>query len=55
MNRRRRRLLIALGAALPFPALGQKKMYVIGYLAPIVPPDPRLDSFRQGMRDYGYV
>jgi len=52
----RRRLLIAIGAAaLPLSALAQKKMYVIGYLAPIVPPDPRLDAFKQGMRDLGYV
>ena len=30
-------------------------MFVIGYLAPIVPPDPRLDAFKQGMRDLGYI
>src|SRR5437868_6741567 len=51
----RRRLLIALGAALPFAALAQKRTYVIGYLAPIVPPDPRLDAFKQGMRDLGDI
>lgn len=51
----RRRLLIALGAA-ALPALAQqKKMFVIGYLAPIVPPDPRLEFLKQGMRDFGYV
>src|SRR5438132_14005649 len=37
--------------ALPLRALAQRKMFVIGYLAPIVPPDPRLDAFKQGMRD----
>ena len=53
----RRRLLLALAAsALPLPASAQqKKMFVIGYLAPIVPPDPRLDAFKQGMRDLGYI
>ena len=51
----RRRLLIALSAA-ALPAFAQqKRMYVIGYLAPIVPPDPRLEAFKQGMRDYGYI
>src|SRR5690348_14548600 len=52
----RRRLLIALGAAaLPALAQQQKRMFVIGYLAPIVPPDPRLEFLKQGMRDFGYV
>ena len=51
----RRRLLIALSAA-ALPAFAQqKKMFVIGYLAPLVPPDPRLEHFKQGMRDFGYV
>jgi len=51
----RRRLLIAL-AATALPAFAQqKKMYVIGYLAPVVPPDPRVEHFRQGMRELGYV
>jgi len=53
----RRRLLFALTAsALPLPAYAQqKKMFVIGYLAPVVPPDARFEHFRQGMRELGYV
>ena len=52
---KRRQLLIVL-AALPLGALAQpKKIPVIGYLAPVVPPDSRLDAFRRGMRELGYI
>jgi putative ABC transport system substrate-binding protein len=60
MNKRRD-LLIALGAALlsSLPVYAQqKKTPVIGYLTPVVPQnntDFRLEAFRQGMRDSGYV
>src|SRR5437899_12467160 len=54
----RRQLLLAL-AALPLGAFAQqKKIPVIGYLTPVVPQnntDFRLEAFRQGMREQGYV
>jgi len=55
----RRRLLLALGAAaFPLASFAQKKVYVIGYLSPIVPQnntDARLETFKRGMRDLGYT
>ena len=58
----RRQLLIALGSgalAMPLRSLAQqRKPAVIGYLSPVVPQnntDFRLESFRQGMRELGYV
>jgi putative ABC transport system substrate-binding protein len=58
----RRQLLIALGAsALVAPLRSfaqQRKIALIGYLSPVVPQDNsdfRLDAFRQGMRELGYV
>ena len=52
----RRRLLLAFAAVtLPLPAIAQKKTFLIGYLSPVVPPDNRLEAFRQGMREHGYV
>src|SRR5438309_2549426 len=56
----RRRLLIVLGAsALPLGAFAQQqKIHVIGFLSPVVPQnntDFRLEAFRQGMREQGYV
>jgi len=57
--RSRRRLLFALAAsALSLPTLAQKKMFVIGYMSPVVPEnntDWRFESFVQGMKDLGYV
>jgi putative ABC transport system substrate-binding protein len=60
----RRDLLIVLGAsalAAPFHSFAQQqaaKVPVIGYLSPVVPQnnsDSRLDAFRQGLRELGYV
>ena len=58
----RRRLFIALGASALFASLRvyaqQQKIAVIGYLSPVVPQnntDFRLEAFRQGMREQGYV
>ena len=57
MNPRRQLLLVL--AALPLGALAQqKKIPVIGYLTPVVPQnntDFRLEAFRRGMREFGYV
>jgi len=59
---RRRQLLIALGASAllaPFHSRAQQqKIAVVGYLSPVVPQnnsDFRLEAFRQGMREQGYV
>ncbi len=63
MNQRRN-LLIAFGAsalAAPLRSLAQQpaaKIPVIGYMSPVVPQnnsDSRLEAFRQGLRDLGYV
>jgi putative ABC transport system substrate-binding protein len=57
----RRRLLIAVGAALAAPAFGQDgKPRRIGFLAPLsrstrARPDAFYDAFVEGMRDAGYV
>jgi putative ABC transport system substrate-binding protein len=58
----RRRLFIALGASVLFASLRvfaqQQKIHVVGYLSPVVPQnntDFRLEAFRQGMREQGYV
>ena len=56
----RRETLALLGAAAlgaPFAALAQR-MPTIGYLTPVVPEnnsDPRVEAFRQGMSELGYV
>ena len=57
----RRDLLLALGASAllaSFHSRAQQKMALVGYLSPVVPQnntDFRLEAFRQGMREQGYV
>jgi putative ABC transport system substrate-binding protein len=59
----RREMVALLGAAAlgaPSSLLAQRraKLPVVGYMSPVVPnnnTDPRLEAFRQGMRELGYV
>jgi putative tryptophan/tyrosine transport system substrate-binding protein len=56
---RRREFMALLGglSAAPICATAQQpdRLYRIGFLSPISPPDINLESFRRGMRSVGYV
>lgn len=56
---RRRAFIAALGgfSAAPLRAAAQQaaRLYRIGYLSPISPPDINLESFLRGMRNLGYL
>jgi len=56
-----RRLVVTIGVSLALlsapcatPAQPAGKMPRVGILRPGTPPDPRLESFRQGLRELGY-
>jgi putative ABC transport system substrate-binding protein len=56
---RRRQFMAVLGglSVAPLRATAQQtgRVYRIGYLSPISPPDMNLDSFKRGMRNFAYL